>query len=208
MYVFPVKNYRPSKADHFLFNMASTDAVLTQILSQLQVLQVLLGADDVPLSRRHSRTQSHAASIHESLYSNRTSFLRKTMRRFGEGFGGKVKMKEEELKRIGSFQTKRAGQMLTRQPSGTGGSGAGEDQFTKIALNAIYIYLQEVIKYSKVQSGVMVTHRNRRKAVSQLVAAETPIKAWHCFILIGLKKSINFKFDKMLNKLKTGPVDR
>lgn len=34
--------YRPSEADHlrFLFNMASTDAVLTQILSQLQVLQI------------------------------------------------------------------------------------------------------------------------------------------------------------------------
>ena len=37
-----VYRYRPSEADHlrFLFNMASTDAVLTQILSQLQVLQV------------------------------------------------------------------------------------------------------------------------------------------------------------------------
>ncbi len=95
----------------------------------------LLGADDVPLSRRLSRTQSRAASIHESLYSNRTSFLKKTMRRFGEGFGGKVKMKEEELKRFGNFQTKRAGQMLTRQPSGAGEngageSGAGENQFT------------------------------------------------------------------------------
>jgi len=101
-----------------------------QEATEAETQGALLGADDVPPSRRLSRTQSRAASIHESLYSNRTSFLRKTVRRFGEGFGGKVKVKEEELKRFGSFQTKRAGHMLSRQPSGTGESGAGEDQLT------------------------------------------------------------------------------
>ncbi len=57
------------------------------------------------------RRQSRAASIHGSLYGNRTSFLRRTMKKVG-GFGGKVKVKEEELKKFGIASTKTAGQTL------------------------------------------------------------------------------------------------
>ena len=62
------------------------------------------------------RTQSRAASIHESMYFNRTSFLRRTMKKVG-GFGGKVQVKEEELKKFGSASVKNAGQTLARRPS-------------------------------------------------------------------------------------------
>lgn len=71
------------------------------------------------LSRRLSRT----ASVHESLYSNRTSFLRRTMRRMG-GLEGKVKVKEEEMKKMAVLQAKRAGQMLVRHPSTRAGMNA------------------------------------------------------------------------------------
>jgi len=63
------------------------------------------------LSRHLSRT----ASVHESLYSNRTNFLQKTMRRVG--LGGRIKVKEEELKKVGNIQAKRSGQVLVRHPS-------------------------------------------------------------------------------------------
>ncbi|KAH9478206.1 ATPase 6, plasma membrane-type [Psilocybe cubensis] len=63
------------------------------------------------------RTSSRVASIHESLYSNRTTFLRRTMRKVG--FGGKVSMKPDELKRFSSIQAAKTGQTLARYPSRT-----------------------------------------------------------------------------------------
>ncbi|PPQ69946.1 hypothetical protein CVT25_001990 [Psilocybe cyanescens] len=63
------------------------------------------------------RTSSRVASIHESLYSNRTTFLRRTMRKVG--FGGKVSMKPDELQRFSSIQAQRTGQTLARHPSRT-----------------------------------------------------------------------------------------
>ena len=66
------------------------------------------------------RTQSRAASIHESLYSNRVSFIKRAARKVG--FGGKISMKPEELHRFSSIQAQRVGQTLARNPSRTGGT--------------------------------------------------------------------------------------
>ena len=62
-----------------------------------------------------TRTQSRAASVHESLYSNRVSFIRRAARKVG--FGQKVSMKPEELQRFSSIQAQRAGATLARNPS-------------------------------------------------------------------------------------------
>ena len=64
-----------------------------------------------------TRTQSRAASIHESLYSNRVGFLRRAARKVG--FGGRVSIKPEELQRFSSHQAHTAGQVLARNPSRT-----------------------------------------------------------------------------------------
>ncbi|OSX61304.1 hypothetical protein POSPLADRAFT_1182447 [Postia placenta MAD-698-R-SB12] len=68
-------------------------------------------AGGVPITR----TQSRAASVHESLYSNRVSFIRRAARKVG--FGQKVSMKPEELQRFSSIQAQRAGATLARNPS-------------------------------------------------------------------------------------------
>jgi H+-transporting ATPase len=64
-----------------------------------------------------TRTTSRATSIHESLYSNRVSFIKRAARRVG--LGGKVSVKPEELQRFSSLQAQRAGQTLARNPSRT-----------------------------------------------------------------------------------------
>lgn len=64
---------------------------------------------------RMERTVSRAQSIHESLYSNRTTFLKRTMNRFN--LGKKVSVKPEEMKRISSAATRSAGEKLKRHPS-------------------------------------------------------------------------------------------
>ncbi|KAG7094907.1 hypothetical protein E1B28_005713 [Marasmius oreades] len=64
-----------------------------------------------------TRTQSRAASIHESLYSNRVGFLRRAARKVG--FGGRVSIKPEELQRFSSYQAQNTGQTLARNPSRT-----------------------------------------------------------------------------------------
>ncbi|PPQ74168.1 hypothetical protein CVT24_012859 [Panaeolus cyanescens] len=63
-----------------------------------------------------TRTQSRAASIHESMYSNRVSFIRRAANRVGLG---KVSVKPEELQRFGSIQAQRVGATLARNPSRT-----------------------------------------------------------------------------------------
>jgi len=68
-----------------------------------------------------TRIPSRAASIHESLYSNRTSFIRRAARKVG--FKGKVHMKPEEIKRFSSIQAKQTGQTLSRHPSRTPPAG-------------------------------------------------------------------------------------
>ncbi|RDB27085.1 ATPase 8, plasma membrane-type [Hypsizygus marmoreus] len=64
-----------------------------------------------------TRTQSRAASIHESLYSNRVSFIKRAARKVG--FGGKISMKPEELQRFSSIQAQQTGLTLARHPSRT-----------------------------------------------------------------------------------------
>jgi H+-transporting ATPase len=68
----------------------------------------------VPLTR----TQSRAASIHESLYSNRVSFIKRAARKVGFGRAA-VHIKPEELQRFSSIQAQRVGQTLARNPSRT-----------------------------------------------------------------------------------------
>jgi H+-transporting ATPase len=63
------------------------------------------------------RAQSSHESTHESLYSNRTSFIRRAVRKVG--FGQKVVVKAEELKRVSDIQADQTGQMLARHPSPT-----------------------------------------------------------------------------------------
>lgn len=65
----------------------------------------------VPLTR----TTSRAASVHESLYSNRVSFIRRAARKVG--FGGRVLMKPDELQRFSSIQAQHTGAVLARHPS-------------------------------------------------------------------------------------------
>lgn len=72
-----------------------------------------LTPDGVPMTR----TQSRVASIHESLYSNRVSFIKRAARKVG--FGGKISMKPEELQRFSSIQAQRVGATLARNPSRT-----------------------------------------------------------------------------------------
>ncbi|KAJ7064779.1 hypothetical protein C8F01DRAFT_1128137 [Mycena amicta] len=76
-------------------------------------------SEGVPITR----TQSRAASLHESMYSNRVSFIKRAARKVG--FGQKVSMKPEELQRFSSIQAQRVGATLARNPSRTGGSGSG-----------------------------------------------------------------------------------
>ena len=64
-----------------------------------------------------TRTQSRAASIHESLYSNRVGFIRRAARRVG--LGGKVSIRNDELQRFSSIQAHHTGQTLQRNPSRT-----------------------------------------------------------------------------------------
>lgn len=64
-----------------------------------------------------TRTTSRAASIHESLYSNRVSFIRRAARKVG--FGGRVSIKPDELQRFSSHQVHASGQTLARNPSRT-----------------------------------------------------------------------------------------
>lgn len=68
-------------------------------------------ASGVPITRTHSR----AASIHESLYSNRVSFLCRAANKVG--FRQKVSVKPEELRRFSSIQAAQTGSVLARHPS-------------------------------------------------------------------------------------------
>jgi H+-transporting ATPase len=64
-----------------------------------------------------TRTQSRTASIHESLYSNRVSFIKCAACKVG--FGSKISMKPEELQRSSSIQAQRVGATLAHNPSKT-----------------------------------------------------------------------------------------
>jgi H+-transporting ATPase len=73
--------------------------------------EAALGATGIPLVK----TTSRAASVHESLYSNRVSFIKRAARKVG--FGGKISVKPEELQRFSSIQAAHTGAILARHPS-------------------------------------------------------------------------------------------
>ncbi|EIN08166.1 plasma-membrane proton-e [Punctularia strigosozonata HHB-11173 SS5] len=73
--------------------------------------EVKASSSGVPMTR----TQSRAASVHESLYSNRVGFLRRAARKVG--FGNRIKMRPEELQRFSSIQAQQTGAVLARHPS-------------------------------------------------------------------------------------------
>ncbi|KAF9009884.1 plasma membrane H+-transporting ATPase [Cyathus striatus] len=88
--------------DWIKFAMKAT--VIKSIRKRRERAAVQEAATGVPMTR----TQSRAASIHESLYSNRVSFIKRAARKVG--FGGR-------LQRFSSIQAQRAGQTLARNPS-------------------------------------------------------------------------------------------
>lgn len=62
-----------------------------------------------------TRTQSRAASINQSLYSNRTNFLTRASRRMG--LGKKVSVTNNELQRFSSYQAAQSGAVIARSAS-------------------------------------------------------------------------------------------
>jgi H+-transporting ATPase len=64
-----------------------------------------------------TRTQSRAASLHESFYINRVSFMKRVARKVG--FKTKISMRPEELHRFTSIQTQRVTTILNGRPSQT-----------------------------------------------------------------------------------------
>jgi H+-transporting ATPase len=76
--------------------------------------EAAFGATGIPLVK----TTSRVASVHESLYSNRVSFIKRAARKVG--FGGKISVKPEELQRFSSIQAAHTGAVLARNPSRPG----------------------------------------------------------------------------------------
>ena len=87
--------------------------VIKSLRRRREIQAVKEAAAGVPMTR----TRSRAASIHESLYSNRVSFIKRAARRVG--FKAKISMKPEEIQRFESYQAKQVGQTLARNPSRT-----------------------------------------------------------------------------------------
>jgi len=98
--------------DFVKFGMKATVIkYLRQRRERRTAAEATLGATGIPLVK----TTSRAASIHESLYSNRVSFIKRAARKVG--FGGKVSVKPEELQRFSSIQAAHTGAVLARHPS-------------------------------------------------------------------------------------------
>ncbi|KAJ7755808.1 plasma membrane H+-transporting ATPase [Mycena metata] len=81
-----------------------------RLAQQAKPPTVDVGSSDI------SRIRSHT-SRHESLYSNRVSFIRRAVRKVG--FGQKISVQPEELQRFGTIQAHRVGVTLARNPSRT-----------------------------------------------------------------------------------------
>ncbi|KAK0480617.1 hypothetical protein IW261DRAFT_1473555 [Armillaria novae-zelandiae] len=97
--------------DFIKFGMKAT---VIKFLRERRARQVAAASSEgVPITR----TQSRVASINESLYSNRVSFIKRAARKVG--FGGRITMKPEELQRFSSIQAQRVGATLARNPSRT-----------------------------------------------------------------------------------------
>lgn len=104
-----------SPLDWIKFAMKATIIKRMRERHDRKVTEAALSASEggIPITR----TQSRAASIHESMYSNRVSFIRRAARKVG--FGRKISMKPEELQRFSSIQAQRTGATLARNPSRT-----------------------------------------------------------------------------------------
>ena len=87
--------------------------IIKSLRRRRELKAVKEAAAGIPLTR----TRSRAASIHESLYSNRVSFIKRAARKVG--FGARISMKPEEMHRFGSIQAQRVGETLARNPSRT-----------------------------------------------------------------------------------------
>ncbi|KAF8954772.1 hypothetical protein BDZ97DRAFT_1970423 [Flammula alnicola] len=92
-------------------------AMKATVIKRLRERRELKVAQEAATGVPMTRTQSRAASIHESLYSNRVSFIKRAARKVG--FGAKISMKPEELQRFSSIQAQRVGATLARNPSRT-----------------------------------------------------------------------------------------
>jgi H+-transporting ATPase len=101
--------------DWIKFAMKAT--VIKSLRRRRELKAVEEAAAGIPLTR----TRSRAASIHESLYSNRVSFIKRAARKVG--IGAKISMKPEEMHRFGSIQAQQVGQTLARNPSRTSQPG-------------------------------------------------------------------------------------
>ncbi|KAJ7462014.1 hypothetical protein FB451DRAFT_1371056 [Mycena latifolia] len=87
-------------------------ATVIKTLRERRIAQQAAAPHDALIARTRSRT-----SLHESLYSNRVSFIRRAARKVG--FGQKISVKPEQLQRFGSIQAHRVGETLARNPSHT-----------------------------------------------------------------------------------------
>jgi H+-transporting ATPase len=99
--------------DWIKFAMKATIIKSLRVRREKAAAAAVASPTGVPLAR----TPSRAASIHESLYSNRVSFIKRAARKVG--FGGKIHMKPEELQRFSSIQAANTGRTLARNPSRT-----------------------------------------------------------------------------------------
>lgn len=98
--------------DMVKFAMKATVIKYLRQRHEEQLTKEMAGGDGVPMTR----TQSRVGSIHESLYSNRVSFIKRAARKVG--FGGKsVQMSQGELQRFASIQAAQTGKTLARHPS-------------------------------------------------------------------------------------------
>ncbi|KAK7462760.1 hypothetical protein VKT23_007345 [Stygiomarasmius scandens] len=102
--------------DWIKFAMKATVIKYLRQRHEAAAAKAVSSSEGVPITR----TTSRAASIHESLYSNRVSFIRRAARKVG--FGGRVSIKPEELQRFSSYQAQNTGQTLARHPSRTAGA--------------------------------------------------------------------------------------
>lgn len=102
--------------DWIKFAMKAT--IIKSLRQRRERKAVQQAATGIPITR----TRSRAASIHESMYSNRVSFIKRAARKVG--FGGKISVKPEELHMFGAFQTQKVSQTLARNPSRTAQANA------------------------------------------------------------------------------------
>ncbi|KAF8800996.1 plasma membrane H+-transporting ATPase [Phlegmacium glaucopus] len=89
-------------------------AMNATVIKYLRQRRKLKAAQEATTSASITRTQSQTASIHDSMYSNRMSFIKRTARKVG--FGAKISMKPEEFEMLGIIQAQRVEQTLAKNP--------------------------------------------------------------------------------------------